>query len=158
MKPYFTTKERQEELLEVLESWVGTPHMHLVAVKGLGADCALFVWEAMKESGGVKSIKIDLPRKHGHIDYPQDRALHSTEEVLLKALRSVSGLREMPVTTRPMNGDICCYQFGNSTAHLAVFYEGKIYHALTTREVHHTTFSEKKYMTRLTAIFRVMEE
>ena len=157
--PYFRSKERQEELLAILKSWEGTPHRHLVAVKGLGADCALFVWEVVREAGitAMKNVP-NVPRQHGHINYPPDRALHSREEVILTAMRSMDFLMELSKQQTPMNGDICAYQFGRSTAHIGIYYDGEIYHSLTGSEVLPQSFEDKKLKKRLTAIFRVMEE
>ena len=159
MVPYYRSKERQEELLTVLKGWVGTPHRHLVAVKGLGADCCLFVWEVLREVGTVAMKNIpNVPRQHGHINYPPDRALHSREEVILTAMRGMSFLIEIPKQQIPMNGDICTYQFGRSTAHIGIYYNGDIYHSLTGSEVLPQSFEDKKMKKRLTAIFRIMEE
>jgi len=157
--PYFRSKERQEELLAILKSWEGTPHRHLVAVKGLGADCALFVWEVVREAGitAMKNVP-NVPREHGHIHYPADRALHSTDEVILTVARSLPFLDEIPKGSPKKNGDICCYQMGKSTAHSAIYYGGDIYHSLTNSEVLPQSFEDKKLKKRLTAIFRVMEE
>ena len=156
MVPYFLSKERQEDLFEILESWLGTPSNHRGgAVKGLGADCVSFVHESLKESGGIDGVKVNFP---ADADYPRDRALHSKEEVLLEILRSIPEVREYNKRTKPINGDICCYQFGLSTSHFALYYGGRIYHSLTRTEVHRTRFDEAKYLNRLTAIFRLMEK
>jgi len=157
LQPYFKSDERRAELYKVLESWVGTPHRHLVAVKGRGADCALFSWEVMKEVGYTKGIA-NIPRKYGHIDYPPDRAIHSKEEVLLNCMRTTPSFMEMDKSRTPMDGDICTYQFGKSTAHIAIYYNGRIYHAMSKSEVLPTRFDDKKFMARLTAVFRLMEE
>lgn len=157
MKPFFRTQERKDELYKVLESWRGTPYRHLVAVKGLGADCTLFVWEAMKEMSAMGSNLSNIPRQHGYIHYPKDRALHSREEVILNVLRNVPYLKEISIKENPETGDICCYQFGRSTAHIAIYYEGYIYQSLTGSEVLPINFKDKKFRKRLTAIFRVME-
>lgn len=164
MKPFFGTQERKDELYKVLESWRGTPYRHLVAVKGLGADCTLFVWEAMKEISAMGKSISNIPKKYGHINYPRDRALHSREEVILNVLRNVPYLEELQDLegikrggSKPETGDICCYQFGRSTAHIAIYYEGYIYQSLTGSEVLPINFGEKKFKKRLTAVFRVME-
>ena len=164
MKPFFGTQERKDELYKVLESWRGTPYRHLVAVKGLGADCTLFVWEALKELSAIGKNVSNIPMKHGHINYPRDRALHSREEVILNVLRNIPYLKEIESLesykndpTLRMAGDICCYQFGRSTAHIAIYYDGYIYQSLTKSEVLPINFNEKKFKEKLTAIFRVME-
>lgn len=157
MQPYFNTEERQKHLHKVLESWVGTPHMHLVAKKGLGADCTLYVWEVMKELNAIGNKVGNIPRKHGHIDYPPDRAVHSTEEVLLKVLKGVPYLKEIDIKETPINGDICGYKLGKSTAHLGIYYNKRIYHSLTKRKVQRYPFHDRYFFKKLSCIFRVME-
>ena len=156
MKPFFRTQERKDELFKVLESWVGTPYRHLVAVKGLGADCTLFVWEAMQELDAIGKNVSNIPRKHGHIDYPRDRASHSREEVLLNVLRNVPYLKEIE-DLKPETGDLCCYKFGRSTGHMGVYYEGYVYQSMSGTEVLPINFNMEKFKRRLSAIFRVME-
>jgi len=158
-KPFFRTQERKEELYRILESWKGTPHRHLVGVKDLGADCTLFVWEVMKEISAAGSKMSNIPKRHGHIHYPADRALHSREEVILNVLRSIPYLKEISVNDNiiPETGDICCYQFGRSTAHMGIYYEGQVYQSLSKSKVLPINFKENKFKKRLTAIFRVME-
>lgn len=156
MKPFFRTQERKDELFEVLESWKGTPYRHLVAVKGFGADCTLFVWEAMQEAKAVGKNVSNIPRKYGHIDYPRDRALHSREEILLKVLRGMSHLIEIESMV-PETGDVCCYKFGRSTGHMAVYYEGYIYQSMSGTEVLPINFEMPKFKKRLSAVFRIME-
>jgi len=157
MKPFFESEERKKELYDVLESWRGTPYRHLVAVKGLGADCTLYVWEVMKELNAVGSNLANIPKKHGHIHYPSDRAMHSTDEVILNVLRAVPYLKEFSKGSKPMSGDICCYKFFKSTSHMAIYYEGYIYQSLTKGEVLPIRFDDRQFKKRLTAIFRVME-
>jgi len=157
MKPFFRTQERKDELYQVLESWKGTPYRHLVAVKGLGADCTLFVWEAMNELDAISKNVSNIPRKHGHIDYPRDRALHSREEVILNVLRGVPYLEEINVKSKPETGDICCYKFGRSTGHIGIYYEGYVYQSMSGTEVLPINFEMPKFRKRLSAIFRVME-
>ena len=159
MKPFFRTQERKDALFEILESWKGTPYRHLVAVKGLGADCTLFVWEAMQEAEAIGKNVSNIPRKHGHINYPRDRALHSREEVLLNVLRNVPYLKEIEniKNIEPETGDICCYKFGRSTGHLGIYYEGYVYQSMSGTEVLPIQFRIGKFYKRLSAIFRVME-
>jgi len=156
MKPFFESKERKKELKRVLKEWRGTPYRHLVAVKGLGADCTLFVWEVMKELGAMGSNLKNLPKKGGHLHHPKDRPLHSSEEVILNILRAVPYLKEIK-SKSPIDGDICCYKFFKSTSHIAIYFEGRIHQSLTNSEVLPISFKDRQFLKRLTAIFRVME-
>lgn len=156
--PWFRLECRKTLLYKVLEEWKGTPYRHLCAVKGLGADCTLFVWEVMKEVGFIGSNVSNLPKMYGHYDYPKDRAMHSSDEVLLKVLRNIKTLKELSTDNIPETGDICCYKFFKSTSHLSVYYNGYIYQALDRCKVFPTRFDNTKFKKRLSAIFRPMEE
>jgi cell wall-associated NlpC family hydrolase len=66
MNPFFTTPQKIQKLLDVLQSWKGTPFMDHVARKGVGADCVQFVLAVLIECGQMP--KIEWPRytiRHG---------------------------------------------------------------------------------------------
>jgi len=158
MKEYFSTQERVDELHRILKEWKGTPHRHLCAVKGKGVDCTLFVWEVLKELGLEKGREVqNVPMKETYIDYPPDRALHSREEVLLNLLRTIPGGMELGKGVVPKTGDICCYKFGRSTSHMAIYFEGRIWQSIAKTGVYPEPFTTKKFRDKLSTIFRVME-
>jgi len=164
MNEYFSSEEKKEELRKLLYEWKGTPHRHLVAIKGKGADCTLFCWEILKEIGAMKDLRVDnIPMKEGYINYPQDRAVHNKDEILLQVLESVPILKTIfkgkvgSFVGVPKDGDVCCYQFGKSTAHMGIYFEGRVWQSLTNTEVYPEPFGTPKFKKRLSAIFRLVE-
>jgi len=57
--PLFTDKIYWYKLIKILLSWLGTPHKHLQMKKGVGADCALFIADCLKEMGILDKITFD---------------------------------------------------------------------------------------------------
>jgi len=159
MNFYFNTQERKDKLYKILEEWKGTPYRHLCAVKGLGADCTLFVWEVFKEMKIAENYIPNLPMKDGYLYYPKDRWMHSEEEVILNVLRSIPYLFEVQtdIYTVPNTGDICCYKFGKCTGHLSIYYEGYIYQVLTKSKLLPVNFNDMRFRRRLSTIFRLIE-
>lgn len=154
---FFRTKERQDELLRILNEWEGTPHRHFCSVKGKGIDCTLFILEVFKELGVAQKRVREKYLKMRYQNYPPDRSLHSKEEVLLELLRSIPGVKEIGKLTMPKNGDVCCYQFGWSTSHMSIFFEGRIWHSIDKVGVYPESFMRDKFYKRLSTIFRCME-
>lgn len=78
--PFFRLKERKERFREILEAWIGTPYRHQCAVVGRGADCSLFIGQAVLDMGILTGM--DVPY------YPRDWHIHGTREVFLKNLKN----------------------------------------------------------------------
>lgn len=78
MKPLFQDDARWQAMERELLSWLGTPYRHLQRTKGRGADCTLFVAQAMVNAGYLLSVEYDY--------YPKDWHIHTQEEFVLKSL------------------------------------------------------------------------
>ena len=114
MEIYFKNKERKDRLLEVLESWRGTPYRHHTGVKGLGVDCAYFVGCVLKEVGVIEQF--DVP------EYPIDFHMHIPKEIY------VQHFRNHPLTIdvgfkNPIDGDILIYKYGKIASHSAIYFD-----------------------------------
>jgi len=157
MAEYFSSEERKKELKRILNEWKGTPHRHFCAVKGKGIDCTLFILEVYKELGIAQGRIREEYLKERYKNYPPDRALHSREEVLIKLLRTLPGGKELGKHAKPKDGDVCCYQFGRSTAHMAIYFEGRIWQSVVGAGVYPEPFTTEKFRKRLSNIFRCME-
>ena len=48
---YFDNEAAWEAFRAEAESWLGTPYRHLQRCKGRGADCTLFVGQALLDAG-----------------------------------------------------------------------------------------------------------
>ena len=78
VKNLFENDENWKRFEDELLSWLGTPYRHLQNAKGRGADCTLFVAQAMVNSGFLLSVEYDY--------YPRDWHIHTTEEFVLESL------------------------------------------------------------------------
>jgi len=121
MKWYFEDIKNQRRLKKSLDSWIGTPHMHRVGVKGKGVDCIHFVGCVMVEVGAVQNFYIQ--------DYDRDWHLHRGEQLLYNGLLGFDSLVSVGFHS-PMNGDIILFQYGRAAAHSSIYYDGEIYQAL----------------------------
>jgi len=149
MKPYFTTKERQEELRRAVSAWDGTPFKHFSNVKGLGVDCNHYVLSVYRLAGFHVKIKLE--------PYAQDRHLHVAQEVLLTHVRSIDVLKEVN-KNNPVNGDLLLYKFGLATSHPGIYCDGRICQSiLRAGACSRTSFNEPMFNKRLTYVFRPME-
>ena len=147
-KPYFESKERQGKLEKAIDAWEGTPFHHYSSVLGVGVDCNHYVLNVYRLAG--LDIKVTFPI------YSADRHLHVAQEVLLGYVEKVECLTMVDISN-PMNGDLLLYKFGKATSHPAIYFDGYICHSVIKIGVHKMNFKEKKYLKRLTHIYRPME-
>lgn len=100
----------RHEVVRVAESWLNTPFYHHGRTKGVGVDCAQFVWQVYKELG----LTFDLVMP----DYHPQFFLHSEpgEQRFLKEIESRAHRVDFP-----QMGDIGIWQYGKQYAHGAIF-------------------------------------
>ena len=87
------------------ESWLGTPYRHLQRCRGRGADCTLFVGQALLDAGLLTRLEYDY--------YPRDWHEHTRDEYVLEAshrhmrdyLRPGLEMASLPVGTPLLRGD-----------------------------------------------------
>jgi len=115
MIPYFLSKERQEALFEILESWKGTPYKHHTGFKRLGVDCAFFIGCVLVELGAINNFEAS--------SYSIDFHLHSRDEGFANHLRNHPLMQEVGFKN-PRNGDIVLYKLGRIAAHAAFYFDG----------------------------------
>ena len=74
---YFGNEAAWEAFRAEAESWIGTPYRHLQRCKGRGADCTLFVGQALVDAGLLTRLE------YGY--YPRDWHEHTRDEYVLEA-------------------------------------------------------------------------
>jgi len=80
IKPFFLNDvKRKDAFFAVLSSWVGTPYRRNCGIKGRGADCALFLAEALREYGILTTV--EAPKY-----LPSDWHVHGNTEVFLRSM------------------------------------------------------------------------
>lgn len=149
MGNYFDDAEKQAQLKQIMDSWLGTPFRHHCGVKGLGCDCIHFVARVFEEMGILKWRKNLVP------DYPRDWHLHNTRELLLERL-----VKEFNVVTvdlaAPMNGDILLSHYGQAASHAAIYFDGYAYQALDRIGVVKIAFSDAVFKRQMRYNYRLI--
>lgn len=74
---YFDNEAAWEAFRAEAESWLGTPYRHLQRCRGRGADCTLFVGQALLDAGLLTRLEYDY--------YPRDWHEHTRDEYVLEA-------------------------------------------------------------------------
>ena len=100
-------EEWREAVVAEALTWATTPYHHRAAVKGVGADCALFPIAVYKTVG---AIPVDFDPG----SYPADWATHRDEERYLGFLKTLT--REIDRESLKA-GDFIVWKYGRSFSH-----------------------------------------
>lgn len=102
--------EQRAAIVAEAKTWLRTPYHHLAAVKGAGADCAMFPLAVYQHIGFVPSdLVVD--------NYPIDWAFHRDEERYLEMVERFG--REIdPERMGP--GDFVVWRYGRTFSHGAI--------------------------------------
>lgn len=143
---FFEDREKQRQLGDVLESWLGTPYRHWAGVKGMGADCIHFVARVFEEVGVLSRVAMPC--------YAPDWHLHRGRELLLDRLRQHPQFEEVD-TESSLNGDVFLLRFGKADSHAVIYFNGHIYHSANQVGVVKTHWEDQKLYRRKRHAFRV---
>ena len=148
---------RREELLNVLNSWIGVPYEHMGETKS-GIDCSKLLAEVLQEIGVLtgKKEKVFLP-----FDWifqtRKELLLEIVDENIKNFLRP--GLKFEILKKDPEFGDLVFFSLLKSgvTNHSGI-YTGKnqIFHCLTKRSCMFYSLPEC-WINRITFIYRLIE-
>jgi cell wall-associated NlpC family hydrolase len=110
------SEEQRSAVVRAARLWLGTPYHHRAAVKGAGADCALFPVAVYKECGV-------LPYAYEPPEYSSQWHLHRSEELYLAEIEKFC--RELcagpgELTAPPQPADFLVIQFGRTFSHGAI--------------------------------------
>lgn len=152
MKPYFGSEERQKALFQELEEWKGTPWRHACHVKGAGTDCIGFVYQALVNLGVVDPAITEIPV------YNRDWHVHNDEELLYNGMKATPGLEEIDKEAPRLSGDLWLFHFGKAASHVGIWFDKRIYHAVTKLKVISSSCNEGIWADHLKFRFRAMEQ
>ena len=108
---------QRSALVDAAKAWLGTPYHHRAAVKGAGADCALFPVAVYKECG-------ILPAAYEPPEYSSQWHLHRSEEVYVQEIEKFCGElcaeAGQMAAPPPQPADFMVVQFGRTYSHGAI--------------------------------------
>lgn len=148
MKYYFEDIDKQKQLLDILESWIGTPYRHRCGVKQMGCDCIHLHIAILTELGLLHLKPKDIPH------YPRDYHIHSTRSLMVESIEKYLNVEKV---NNLMNGDILCFKFGKAAGHAAFWFNGYLYESLNKMGVVKTNFNNSQWKNKLTNTFRILE-
>jgi cell wall-associated NlpC family hydrolase len=97
----------REKIVQEALSWKGTPYHQCARIKGVGADCGLFIAQVYENAGMLPHIEPGF--------YTAEHALHSSKEIF----KGIVEKYLYPVKN-PLPGDIILYKFGLCRSHAAL--------------------------------------
>lgn len=146
----FKSKEKQQELLSLLESWVGTPYRHRAHVKGMGCDCIGLPIGVLTELKILNITDKDVPH------YPRDYHMHSTRSLLIEYIKKYLNVEEIKDNSFK-NGDLLCFKFGMTAAHAGFWFNDYLYESVDGSGVLKTHYPNSQWRHKLQHVFRIME-
>jgi cell wall-associated NlpC family hydrolase len=105
-----TEDEERARVLEVAETWVGTPFHDVAGVKGVGVDCAHLLARVFEEA--------ELVEKRDIKKYSPQFFLHRSDEEFLETVLSHDCREITEGDVKP--GDVILYKVGRCYAHGAI--------------------------------------
>jgi cell wall-associated NlpC family hydrolase len=103
--------EFREAIVEEAMTWIGTPYLKNGRIKGVGCNCAQFVYGVALGAGVLANPK--EPRW-----FTEQMAIHSREERLIEYVKSYGGV-EIEEEDSTM-GDLVLYKNGKGHGHAAI--------------------------------------
>src|SRR5215472_9123156 len=94
------TTEQRNNIVRAAKEWLGTPYHHRAAVKGAGADCAMFPLTVYRECGLI-SNEYEPP------EYSSQWHLHRSEERYLAEVAKFA----TESSEQPRPGDFVVFKF-----------------------------------------------
>jgi cell wall-associated NlpC family hydrolase len=100
------TADHRSEIVRLAREWIGTPYHHRAAVKGAGADCAMFPLAVYRKCGFI-------PRGYEPPEYSSQWHLHRSEELYLAEIDKFAVETSCP----PLPADFVVFKFGRTFSH-----------------------------------------
>jgi cell wall-associated NlpC family hydrolase len=116
------TEKQRAQVIHVAKSWIGTPYHHQAALKGVGADCAMFPTAAYKECGV-------LPESYQPPEYSTQWHLHRSDELYLGEITKFCNeitAEDGVLLEPPRPADFVIFHFGRTFSHGAIVVEWPI--------------------------------
>lgn len=115
-------QEVREAIVNEALTWVNTPYRQCSRIKGVGVNCAQFLFGVALAAGVIPA---DSPEPRW---YTPQMATHSKEERLISYVKAYGAIE----VETPLPGDIILFKTGRAHGHAAICidYPNRIIHAL----------------------------
>ena len=153
---YFSDKE--DLLLEELNSWLGTPYRHMAGVKKKGTDCIHFVVRVLEKFDANQGRNIIIQ------NYPKDWNIHRGEELLRNEIEKQLYVEKIACRNEKGylifseaigNGDIILFKFGRLSGHCGIYFNGQVYQSLNKGGVERISYFSKDFLGRITTVYKL---
>jgi len=108
-------KQMRAALMAEALTWIGTPYHPSGGLKGVGVNCAQFIFYAARNAGALPA-DAPLPRW-----YTPQLATHSKEERLIDYILAYGATEILEAEVQP--GDVVLYKSGQAHGHAAFLLE-----------------------------------
>lgn len=138
-----------ERIAAEAQTWLGTPHVNMAKVKGVGVDCGMLL------IGVLEGARIIRPDTISIAPYSNMWHLSHSEEWLLRYVQ-----KYCDEVTDLQIGDFLLYKYGRCISHAAIYIgQDKVIHALIDQgviitEMQDVMFYDRRGQPRLKYIYR----
>ena len=136
MKEFFLIKKNKEKLLDVIESWVGVPYVHMGETKR-GIDCTKLIAAVFYEMGVLTDFqKGEYYQDDWYRHSKEDKVLNSFSDHIRKFLRKDLMVKAFSYDRKKdslLFGDVLCFKYDKSKMvnHTGFYLENFVFHAAT---------------------------
>jgi NlpC/P60 family putative phage cell wall peptidase len=97
----------RDQIVAEARTWIGTPYHHEARLKGVGVDCATFIYEVLLTVHAMEPKVLD--------HYSTNWFLHTNDERYMIEVMKIADEIEAP---KP--GDLAMFKYGRAYAHAAI--------------------------------------
>lgn len=138
-----------ERIVAEAQTWLGTPHVNMAKVKGVGVDCGMLLIGVLEGARIIKTDTINIA------PYSNMWHLSHSEEWFLRYVQKYCN-----EVTDLQIGDFLLYKYGRCISHAAIYIgQDKVIHALIDQgvvitEMSDVMFYDAKGRSRLCGAYR----
>lgn len=138
-----------ERIAAEARTWLGTPHVNMAKVKGVGVDCGMLLIGVLEGARIIKpgTIYIAPYSNMWHLSHSEEWFLRHVQKYCTKV-------------TDLQSGDFLLYKYGRCISHAAIYIgQDKVIHALISQgvivtEMSDVMFCDRRGCPRLKYIYR----
>lgn len=152
----FTDKKKWYSLFKELIQWLGTPHRHLQAEIGKGADCALFFAKCLESIGVLNKVNFTYAPRFWHKFLKENVLLQHISDYMVNNFNIKYSLISKDINTNLQRGDLLVFRIRSKLANHMAMYLGNslIINSVGGRGVCIIHYSDV-YKKRLTNVYRI---